>query len=76
MKQEIHPQYFSDAKFKCVCGKEWAIGSTAKESSVGICSNCHPFYTGREKIVDTRGRVDKFRKRMEKTTLKKTPKKK
>lgn len=67
MKKDIHPQYYSDAKIKCACGKVWAIGSTVKEANIAICANCHPFYTGQEKLVDTRGRVDKFRKRMEKT---------
>jgi len=66
MKQDIHPQYYPHAKIKCACGKEWTMGSTTQESSVGLCSNCHPFYTGTEKIVDTRGRVEKFKKRMEK----------
>lgn len=70
MKQDIHPQYYSNAKIKCACGKEWTMSSTAKEASVGLCSNCHPFYTGTEKIVDTRGRVEKFKKRMEKTVSK------
>lgn len=67
MKQGIHPQYHPKAKIKCVCGKEWTMGSTAPETNIGICSECHPFYTGQEKIVDTRGRVDKFKKRMEKS---------
>ena len=66
MKSEIQPQYHQNAKIKCACGKEWKIGSTAAETSVAICGNCHPFYTGTEKIIDTRGRVDKFRKRAEK----------
>ncbi len=66
MKQDIHPQYYPKAKFKCACGKEWITGSTVPETSVSICANCHPFYTGTEKIVDTRGRVEKFRKRAEK----------
>jgi len=70
MKQDTHPQYHPDAKIKCACGKEWTMGSTAKESSVGLCSKCHPFYTGTEKIVDTRGRVEKFKKRMEKAHTK------
>ena len=66
MKQEIHPKYYPNARFKCACGKTWTMGSTVEETSVAICGNCHPFYTGTEKIVDTRGRVEKFRKRMEK----------
>lgn len=70
MKQDIHPKYFPNAKFKCACGKTWDIGSTAEETSLGICANCHPYYTGTEKIVDTRGRVEKFKKRMEKSQSK------
>ncbi|OGM98876.1 MAG: 50S ribosomal protein L31 [Candidatus Yanofskybacteria bacterium RIFCSPHIGHO2_01_FULL_39_8b] len=66
MKTNTHPQYYPNAKFKCACGKTWAMGSTSEETSISICANCHPFYTGTEKIVDTRGRVEKFRKRMEK----------
>ena len=66
MKQDIHPIYHPDAKMKCACGKTWVIGSTAPEISISICANCHPFYTGQEKIIDTRGRVEKFKKRAEK----------
>lgn len=64
MKQNLHPQYYNEAKVKCACGNTWTTGSTMPEIHVNICSNCHPFYTGQEKIVDTRGRVDKFKKRM------------
>ena len=63
MKAEIHPEFHTDTKVKCVCGQTFTIGSTAKEIEVEICSNCHPFYTGVEKIVDTAGRVEKFRAR-------------
>lgn len=66
MRKDIHPTYYPRAKFKCACGKTWDVGSTAEETSISICANCHPFYTGQEKIVDTRGRVEKFKKRMEK----------
>lgn len=66
MNKNIHPQYYSGAKIKCACGKLWSVGSTAEETSVAVCANCHPFYTGQEKLMDTRGRVEKFRKRMEK----------
>lgn len=65
MKKGIHPQYFDDAKIKCACGAEFVVGSTVKEMRVEICSNCHPYYTGKEKLVDTAGRVDKFRERVE-----------
>ena len=66
MKTDTHPQYYPNAKIKCACGHTWTMGSTAPETNVAICGNCHPFYTGQEKIVDTRGRIEKFKKRMEK----------
>lgn len=66
MKKEIHPQYFSNAKAKCACGNTFSIGSTKEYIEVEICSNCHPFYTGKEKLVDALGRVDKFKKRLAK----------
>ena len=72
MKQAIHPKYYPDAKVKCACGTTWTTGSTMPEINTGICSKCHPFYTGTEKILDTRGRVEKFKKRLEKTALKAT----
>ena len=63
MKTDIHPTYYEKAKVTCVCGHTFEIGSTAKEIAVEICSACHPFYTGVEKIVDTAGRVEKFKAR-------------
>lgn len=65
MKKDIHPTYYPDAKVTCACGATFTIGSTEKEIHVEICSMCHPFFTGKEKLVDTAGRVDKFRARME-----------
>lgn len=65
MKPNIHPTYYSNAKIKCACGAEFSTGSTEKEIRVEICSMCHPFFTGKEKLVDTAGRVDKFRARIE-----------
>lgn len=65
MKQDIHPEYFPDAVITCACGKTYKIGSTSKELSVELCANCHPFYTGKQKLVDTAGRVDKFKKKLE-----------
>ena len=63
MKAEIHPEY-GDIKVTCSCGNEFTTRSTLSgDLSVEVCSNCHPFYTGKQKIVDTGGRVDKFRKR-------------
>ncbi len=73
MKADTHPQYYPDAKVKCACGNIWKTGSTKPELQVSICSNCHPFYTGTEKIVDTRGRVERFKKRLERTTQKSSP---
>ena len=64
MKAEIHPTYYPDAKVTCAsCGTTWTTGSTKKEIRVDICSNCHPFFTGKQKLVDTAGRVDRFNKR-------------
>jgi large subunit ribosomal protein L31 len=67
MKQDIHPQYFDEATVKCACGNTWKTGATFSEISVDICNKCHPFYTGKEKVLDTRGRVDKFKKRLTKS---------
>jgi large subunit ribosomal protein L31 len=63
MKADIHPTYFPRAKVVCACGREFHIGSTKEELRVEICSACHPFYTGNEKIIDTAGRVEKFKAR-------------
>ncbi len=62
MKKDIHPQYFPEAKAVCACGNTFTVGSTKPELNVEICSACHPFYTGKEKLVDTAGRVERFRK--------------
>ena len=62
MKQGIHPDY-QPTTVKCACGNEFTVGSTKKEIRVEICSNCHPFFTGKQKLVDTGGRVDRFKKR-------------
>ena len=67
MKSDLHPTYYHSAKVKCVCGNHWTTGSTLPEISVEICDQCHPFYTGKEKVLDTRGRIDKFKKRASKT---------
>ena len=63
MKTEIHPQYHTDAKVTCACGNTWIIGSTAAEIRVELCSKCHPFYTGEQRIVDTEGRVERLMRR-------------
>ncbi len=65
MKKDIHPKYNDKVEVKCACGSTFTIGSTVQEISVEVCSSCHPFYTGQEKIMDTAGRVDKFKKRQE-----------
>lgn len=63
MKNGIHPAYNLDAVAICVCGNTFTVGSTQKELKVDICSNCHPFYTGKQKLIDVEGRVEKFNKR-------------
>lgn len=66
MKQEIHPTYYPKAKVRCACGNTFTVGATRETMTVEICSNCHPFYTGTEKLIDIAGRVEKFRTRQEK----------
>ncbi|MBI4991756.1 MAG: 50S ribosomal protein L31 [Candidatus Harrisonbacteria bacterium] len=66
MKQDVHPTYFPKAKVKCACGAVFEIGSTKPELLVEICSHCHPFFTGKEKLIDTAGKVEKFKARREK----------
>lgn len=70
MKKEIHPKYYAEAKVKCACGNSFTVGSTVPEINVEICSHCHPFYTGKDKIIDTAGRVERFKKRLQKTVSK------
>jgi large subunit ribosomal protein L31 len=65
MKTDIHPTWYPDATVTCQCGKTWKTGATVPEIRTEICSNCHPFFTGEQRIVDTEGRVDKFMKRLE-----------
>jgi len=62
MKKNIHPNY-GDAKVICACGEVWEVKSTRPEIKVGICAKCHPFFTGKQKFVDTAGRVERFRQR-------------
>lgn len=71
MKKGIHPKYNDDAKIKCFCGAELETGSTHKEINVEICSQCHPFYTGKKKVMDSAGRVDRFKKMTERAEAKK-----
>ncbi len=62
LKENIHPQY-GECQVRCACGETFTTGSVKKELRVEICSKCHPFYTGKQKLVDTGGRVDRFKKR-------------
>ncbi len=66
MKEKIHPQYFADAAVICACGNTWTTGATQKVIRTDVCSACHPFYTGEQRIVDTAGQVDRFLRRLEK----------
>lgn len=63
MKKDIHPAYYENAKVHCACGNTFTTGSTKEYIETEVCSKCHPFYTGKEKVIDTMGRVEKFRKR-------------
>lgn len=71
MKKDIHPQYHADAKVVCACGNKFATGSTMAEIHTEICANCHPFYTGKQNLIDTAGRVERFQKLVTKATAKK-----
>jgi large subunit ribosomal protein L31 len=62
MKPEIHPKY-QQVNVHCACGEQWTTGSTKKELRVDICSKCHPFFTGKQKLVDTAGRIDRFQRK-------------
>lgn len=76
MKTDIHPKYFDKATATCGCGKVFKIGATIEAINVEICSNCHPFYTGKEKMIDTAGKVEQFKARKAKAaTTKKVVKK-
>jgi large subunit ribosomal protein L31 len=63
MKNDLHPKYQHDVKVACSCGNAFVTGSTMDAIQIEICSNCHPFYTGQQKLIDTAGRVDKFQER-------------
>jgi large subunit ribosomal protein L31 len=65
MKKGIHPTYYVDAQVICSCGNTWTTGSTQKVIRTDVCSNCHPFYTGEQRIVDTEGQVDRFYKKLQ-----------
>ena len=63
MKQAIHPQYFADCKVTCACGNKFTTGSTLNHIEVEVCNKCHPFFTGQQKFVDIKGRIDKFKEK-------------
>ena len=63
MKDKMHPKFYDDAKVSCLCGNTFTTGSTRQEIRVEVCSKCHPFYTGEQRIVDSMGRVERFKKR-------------
>ena len=65
MKADIHPKYYPTARVTCSCGASWLTGSTVPEIRTDVCSTCHPFYTGEQRIVDTAGQVERFMKRLE-----------
>jgi len=64
VKKDIHPTYYKNARVQCSCGNTFTVGSTKEYLDVEICSKCHPFYTGKDKVLDTVGQVQKFRKRL------------
>lgn len=64
MKKDLHPTFYPEAQVICACGNTWTTGSTQEVIRTDVCSNCHPFYTGEQRIVDTEGQVDRFYKRL------------
>jgi large subunit ribosomal protein L31 len=64
MRENIHPKWFPEARVTCACGNTWTVGSTVAEIRTDVCSACHPFYTGEQRIVDSEGQVDRFMKRL------------
>ncbi len=69
MKDGIHPKYYPEAKVICSCGATWTTGSTVEVLRTDVCSSCHPFFTGEQRIIDTAGQVDRFQKRMQRQTV-------
>ena len=65
MKEKVHPTWYPEARVICACGNTWTTGATVAEIRTDICSACHPFYTGEQRIVDTEGQVDRFMKRLQ-----------
>ncbi|MCX6712859.1 MAG: 50S ribosomal protein L31 [Candidatus Vogelbacteria bacterium] len=73
MKKDIHPKFFDKSQVVCACGNKFTVGSTKEKIEVEICSACHPFFTGQEKVMDTAGRVEKFKTRAAKAKVSKKP---
>jgi len=69
MKEGIHPEYYPEAVVRCACGNTWTTGSTVPEVRTDVCSACHPFFTGEQRIVDSEGRVDRFYRRLRQAQL-------
>ncbi len=67
MKKGIHPEFYTDAQVICACGNTFITGATKKVIRTDVCSACHPFFTGEQRIVDTGGQVERFKKRLKKT---------
>ena len=65
MKENIHPVFYPDSKVTCSCGDSWTVGSTVPEIRTDVCSQCHPFFTGEQRIVDSAGRVERFMRKLE-----------
>ena len=74
MKEKIHPKFYEDAQVTCSCGNVFTTGSTRKTLKVELCSACHPFYTGSKRMVDTAGRVERFKQRYSKDAPKEATK--
>jgi large subunit ribosomal protein L31 len=74
MKPGIHPQYFDNCAVTCACGNKFTTGSTLEKIEVEVCSKCHPFFTGQQKFVDIKGRIDKFKEKQAKGTAYKAAK--
>ncbi len=65
MREKIHPRWYPNARVTCACGNTWTVGATVEEIHTDVCSQCHPFFTGEQRIVDTAGQVDRFMRRLE-----------
>jgi len=65
MKEDIHPEFYPEAKVICACGNSWTVGSTQPEIRTDVCSECHPFYTGEQRMIDSGGQVERFLKKLE-----------